>query len=200
MTVMHDGDDLTAEIRRSSLGVMAFSDDPIEELAAGAELHDEVDGVLILVSSLELDDVAMAGEVVHDLDLTADVFDVVVVDELAGGDGFAGELLLVVLVGDEVGDAELAAAELAAKGVGGADVFHGAAEDAADGRRGGSSGGCGWVGLGFGWGGGIGREDPNAAVRGAVLARIRCGGVLGGGQGAAAAVVAHFGQFRGQGR
>lgn len=35
----------------------------------------------------------MAREVVHDLDFTADVFNIVAVDELASGDGLASELL-----------------------------------------------------------------------------------------------------------
>ena len=77
----------------------------------------------------------MAGEVVHDLDLAADVFDVVTVDELASGDGLASELLFGLFVCDQVGNAELAAAE----DVDGPDVLHGPAEHTPDGM--GSGGG-----------------------------------------------------------
>lgn len=107
---MHDRHDLPAESRGGALRVMAFGDDPVEELAASAELHDEIDGVAVLVGAFELDNVSVSSEVVHDLDLATNVLDVVAVDELAGGDGLAGELLAGLLVGDEVGNAELAAA------------------------------------------------------------------------------------------
>jgi len=66
--------------------------------------------------------------VVHDLHLPAHVLDVVAVDELPRGDGLAGEALAGLPVRDEVGDPELAPAELAPEGVGRADVLHGAAQ------------------------------------------------------------------------
>lgn len=119
---MHDGDDLPAERGGGPLGVVALGDDPVEELPALAELHDEVDGVAVLVHVPELDDVAVAGEVVHDLDLAADVVGVVAAEELAGRDGLAGVAAARAEVGGEDGDAELAPAELAAEGVEGADV------------------------------------------------------------------------------
>lgn len=78
----------------------------------------------------------MAGEVVHDLDFAADVFDVIAVDEFAGSDGFAGEVLLGFLVSYQIGDAELAPAQLAPEYVSVTDVLHGTAEDAADGGSG----------------------------------------------------------------
>lgn len=86
VAIVHNGDDLAAEYGSGALGVVTFGDDPVKELAAGAELHDEVHGVTVLEGALELDDVAVAREVVHDLDLPPDIFDVVAVDELAGGD------------------------------------------------------------------------------------------------------------------
>jgi hypothetical protein len=131
-----DGDDLPAERCGGALGVVAPGDDPVEELPSLAELHDEVDGVAVLVGAPELDDVAVAGEVVHDVDLAADVVGVVPAHELARGDGLAGVAAARGLVGGEVGDPELAPAQLAAEGVGRADVLHGAAEDAADAWRG----------------------------------------------------------------
>lgn len=86
VAIVHDGDDLAADYGGGALGVVTAGDDPIKELAAGAELHDEVDGVAVLEGALELDNVAVASEVMHDLDLPPDVFDVIAVDELASGD------------------------------------------------------------------------------------------------------------------
>lgn len=131
MAVVHDRDHLTEESSGGTLGVMALGDDPIEEFAAGAELHDEVNGVAVLICSFEFDDVAVAGKVVHDLHLAADVVDVIMVNELARGDGLAGERFAGPLVDGEVGDPELAAAELATKGVGGPDVLDWPAQYAA---------------------------------------------------------------------
>lgn len=83
---MHHRHDLAAGIGGGALGVVALGDNPVKELAAGAEFHDEIDGVAVLVGALELHDVAVAGEVVHDLDLAPDVVDVIAVHELARGD------------------------------------------------------------------------------------------------------------------
>lgn len=60
----------------SSLGVVSFGNDAIEELAAGAELHDKMNRVLVLVGAFELDDVGLAGEVVHDLHFSPNVLNV----------------------------------------------------------------------------------------------------------------------------
>jgi len=145
--------DLAAEVGGGALGVVALGNDPVEELAAAAELHDEVNGVAVLVSALELHDVAVAGEVVHDLHLSPDILQVVAVDEFGRGDGFARELLFGVFVGHKVCHAELAAAQFAAEGVGGADVLHGPAQDPANGglrigRKDGDAVGVGaWLGM-----------------------------------------------------
>lgn len=74
----------------------------------------------------------MAGEVVHDLDFTADVFDIVTVDKLPSGNRFASELLLGFFVGHQVGNTELSTAELAAEDVIRPNVLHGTAENTTD--------------------------------------------------------------------
>jgi len=43
VAIVHHRGDLAAEVGGGALGVMALGDDPVEELAAGAELHDEID-------------------------------------------------------------------------------------------------------------------------------------------------------------
>ena len=136
VAIVHHRHDLAAGISGSALRVVALGDDPVEELAAGAELHDEIDGVAVLVGALELHDVAVAGEVVHDLDLAPDIIDIVAVYELARCDRLARELLLRDLVGHQVRHAELPAAQLAPKDVNGPDILHGPAQHAAKrGRR-----------------------------------------------------------------
>lgn len=82
---MNNRHNLAAEPCRRALGVMPLGDDPIEELAAGAQLHHQMHVVPILEHLLELHYVAVSGEVVHDLDFAADVGDVVGADELARG-------------------------------------------------------------------------------------------------------------------
>uniref|UniRef100_J3LFY1 Uncharacterized protein n=1 Tax=Oryza brachyantha TaxID=4533 RepID=J3LFY1_ORYBR len=87
--------------------------DAVEQLAPGAELHHNVDVLLVLVGALDGDDVPVAREVVHDLDLAADVLDVLLGDELALGYGLAGVVHPGGEVGAEVGGAELPLPELA---------------------------------------------------------------------------------------
>lgn len=178
VAVVHHGHDLPAEVGGGSLGVVALGYDAVEELAAGAELHDEIDGVAVLVRALELHYVAVSGQVVHDLDLPADVLHVVAVDELARGYGLAGELLLRLLVSHQVGHAELAPTQLAPEHVGRPDVFEWPAKDAA--CRGGSAGSG--RGLGRRWRRpGMGRPDRDAAVSGSACLVIGLAGVFAGG-------------------
>lgn len=122
VTAVDDGDDLPAEGGGGPFGVMSLGDDAIEELPSLAELHDEVDRMAVLKGPFELDDVLVSGEVMHDLHLTADIFEVVTVEEVAGGDGLAGQPLLGVLVGHKVGHAELATPELTPEAVQRPDV------------------------------------------------------------------------------
>ena len=114
---------------RSSLGVMPLGDNPIKELSSGAELHDQVHRLLILVSAFQLHDILLACEMVHDLNFSFDVLYVFLVDQLSLGDGLARELLTGSTVSAEMGDAELAAAEFFPNGVGLADVLHWPPED-----------------------------------------------------------------------
>ncbi|BAS94669.1 Os05g0491800 [Oryza sativa Japonica Group] len=157
-----DLDDGAEERGGGVLGVVALGDDPVEQLAAGTELHDEVDGVLVLVRALELHHPGLAGEVVHDLHLAADVLDVLLGRQLPLADRLAREPLPRRLVGAQRRDAELPAPELLAHGVDRLDVLHGAPEDGADGRgrlggrRRGGGGYCRRRGRGAGAAGGAG--------------------------------------------
>ena len=107
MTGMNNLNYRSQEGSRSSLGVMPFGDNPIKELSSGAELHDQVHRLLILVSAFQLHDILLACEMVHDLNFSFDVLYVFLVDQLSLGDGLACELLTGSTVSAEMGDAEL---------------------------------------------------------------------------------------------
>lgn len=91
VTGLDDGDDGLGELGGLTLAVVALEDDAVEELAAVAELHDEVDGGGVLEGVADADDVWVLGEVVHDLNLAPDVVVVLGAEELALWDGLAGE-------------------------------------------------------------------------------------------------------------
>lgn len=110
---LDDPDDDPREIRGLALGEVAPLDDPVEELASLAELHDDVDVDLVLVGPFNGDDVPVPAKVVHDLDLAAHVLDVLLGDELALRDGLAREPGARGELRAEVGRPELALPELA---------------------------------------------------------------------------------------
>jgi hypothetical protein len=88
---LHDADDDARDLGGLALGEVPPVDDAVEELAALAELHHDVDVERVLVGALDGDDALVAGEVVHDLDLAPHVVDVLGGEQLALGDGLAGE-------------------------------------------------------------------------------------------------------------
>jgi hypothetical protein len=94
---------------------VAPGDDPVEELASLAELHDEVHGVLVLVGGAEADDVGVRRHVAHDVHLPAHVLHVHGRAQLALGDGLARVARPRGGLRAQVRDAELAAAQLAAQ-------------------------------------------------------------------------------------
>ncbi|KAK3032385.1 LOW QUALITY PROTEIN: hypothetical protein RJ639_037103 [Escallonia herrerae] len=96
---------------------MPFSNDPIEKLAAGAQLHDQMNRMLVLKGALEFHNVWLTGQMVHDLDFPPDILNVLLVDQLPLGYRFAGELLSGLFVGAQMGHSELASAELFPDGV-----------------------------------------------------------------------------------
>ncbi|BAT12872.1 Os11g0171601, partial [Oryza sativa Japonica Group] len=109
---LDDGDDGADELRGGALGVVALGDDAVEELAAGAELHDDVDEQRVLVGAADADDVGVLGEVVHDLDLAPHVLVVLPAQQLPLGDGLARELAAARLVHAQVRRPELPLPEL----------------------------------------------------------------------------------------
>ena len=55
---------------------MSSGNDAVEELTSLAELHDDVDGLIVLVGFLQSHDIIVGGKLSHDLHLAADVFHV----------------------------------------------------------------------------------------------------------------------------
>ncbi|CAA7403440.1 unnamed protein product [Spirodela intermedia] len=102
VTGLHDPDDDPDQLRRLPLAV----------------LHDDVDVEGVLVGALDGDDVLMAREMVHYLDLPANIIHVLLADQLPLGDGLAG---VVDPRGDlraEIGGAELPLTQLPAERIG----------------------------------------------------------------------------------
>lgn len=162
VTVMHNSDDLTAQRSGSSLRVVALSDNPIKELPTLAELHHQVHRVPVLVRSLQLDDVAVAGQMVHDLHLAPHILDVITVDELPRGDRLAGKPLARPPIGGQVRDAKLATTKLTAEGVELANIGDRTAKNTAVHRAGGRR--WGWLGGG---------EDGDGTIGGSWRRRRR---------------------------
>ena len=133
MTIMNHSHDLTAEISRSSLRVMTLCYDPIKELTTSTKLHDQVDRVAVLISPFELHNIPVTRQMVHDLNLTPYILDVITVDELPRGYGFTSELFLGLFMGYQVRNPKLATTQFASEHVGGPDVLHGPAQYSAHG-------------------------------------------------------------------
>ncbi|GER40732.1 dephospho-CoA kinase family [Striga asiatica] len=129
MTRVHYLHNRPHQARGRPLRVMPFGNNPVEKLSSRAQLHHQMHRVLVLIRPPQLNYVGLAREVVHDLHLAPHVLDVLAVCQLALGDGLAREPLPALLVGAEVGNAELAPAQLLAHAVRGPDVFHGPAQD-----------------------------------------------------------------------
>lgn len=86
MTIVNNSYHLPANSSSSSFGIVSFSNYPVKKLAAGTKFHNEVNMMFILKRSFKLDDVPVTSKMVHDLNFTADVVDIVLVDEFSCGD------------------------------------------------------------------------------------------------------------------
>ena len=112
MAQLHDLHDRPRDGRGGALGVPSPGDDPVEELPSLAELHDEVDSVVVLARLAERHDAGAPRQVAHDRHLAADVLDVDGGPQLPLRDALAGQQLPRAAVDAEVRHAELAAPEL----------------------------------------------------------------------------------------
>lgn len=108
-----------------AFGELPFGDDPIEELPTSAQFHHQMNTIPILIGTFELDDVGVPSEMVHDLNLAANIFHIFLVGELALGYGLTSKELPGDLIGAKAGDAELPTSELPPKRVCAPDIFHG---------------------------------------------------------------------------
>jgi len=119
---LNDFDNGFGDSGGGAFGVVATRNDAIEELSTFAKLHNEMNGIVVLIGVLQRDDIGMLRQVAHDLNLPPDILDVDGGPELLLGNGLAGKFLAGLLVRAEVGDAELAPAQLAAQLVTGLDL------------------------------------------------------------------------------
>jgi len=112
---LDDFDDGFEDGGGGALGVVAARDNSVEELAALAELHDEVNGIVVFEGVLEPDDVGVFGQVPHDLHLPPHILDINGGSQFLLRYRFARQLLLRLLVTAQVRDAELPSAQLPAQ-------------------------------------------------------------------------------------
>jgi len=131
MACVDDLNDCPQQGRRSALSIMPLGNNTVKKFSSCAQLHNQMHRVLIFVSTLELDDIGLTRQVVHDLNLPPDVLDVLLVRQLSLGYGFARELLARHLVCTQMGDPELSPSKLFSDRICRPDVFHWAAQHGA---------------------------------------------------------------------
>ena len=118
-----NGDNGTDERSGILFRVSATLNDGIEELTTSAEVHDKMDVLLVLVGVAEIGDVGVAFEMVHDLNFTLNIFDILRASELTLGNRFAGVVLGIPLGFSKAGGAELATTENFSEAVVGSNVL-----------------------------------------------------------------------------
>ena len=109
---LHDGAD---DAGGGALRVVAARDDAVEELAALADLHDEVHGVAVLEGLAQAHDAGVVRQGAHDGHLPPHVLDVDAAAELALADGLARQHLAGGRVRAPPREPELAAPQLLAE-------------------------------------------------------------------------------------
>lgn len=91
-----------------------------------------MDRMLVLVSSLELHNIGLTSQMVHDLNLPSHIFNILLVHQFPFGNGLTGELFAGGFKGAEMSYAKLASTKFFSNGVEGLDILHGTAKDIAD--------------------------------------------------------------------
>lgn len=129
MTNVDDISDAPEDLGGVSLGVASLGDNPVEKLEAGAELHDEVDRVPVLVRPLDLHDVRLPRQVLHYLNLPLHVVPVALPRQLPLQNRLAGVAFPRRVLGAEVGDPELPSSQLFPQSVVLLDVLEGPSQD-----------------------------------------------------------------------
>ena len=79
---------------------MSFGNNPIEELPASAELHNQINRMPVLEHGYKLHNILVASEMMHYLNFSPHVLDIVFAVEFPRGDGLAGELAVSWFAGD----------------------------------------------------------------------------------------------------
>lgn len=98
MASMHNLHNNPKQRRGGTFGVMTFSNNPIKQLTTSAKLHNKMNGLFILISSLELHDIRLSGQMVHYLYFSPDIFNILLIRELPFGNRLACKGLIRGLV------------------------------------------------------------------------------------------------------
>ena len=135
MTGFHDLNNGPNQVTSFPLAIMAFLNDPVEELSPCTKLHDHKYIRRILICTLNGHDVALPRQMVQDLNLSPHVFHILGRDELPFRYGFASILCACGSLHAQVSRAELALTQLDLEVIEELEGLRGAEEDAGRARR-----------------------------------------------------------------
>jgi hypothetical protein len=115
VAMSNNRDDGTDERSGILLRVVSTLNNSIEKLTTSAEIHDKMDVLLVLKGITKIGDIRVTLQVMHDLNFTLDIFNILCAGELALGNRLAsiGRFLFFGL--GETSSTELAAAKHLAK-------------------------------------------------------------------------------------
>lgn len=117
MTSLNKSNNDLCQLSSLSLTVVAFLDNPIKELSTLTELHYKVNTDRVFIGTFDLDNMRILREMVHYLNLPANILVVIGAEKLAFWDGLAGIGVAGGLVSAEKGGSELALPQFSTQGV-----------------------------------------------------------------------------------
>lgn len=110
---------LPENLGRFQLGVAPLGNNPIKKLAAGAQLHDQMQILAVLISTLEFDYIGLARQVLQNQNLPPHILNVLIRHQLSSRYGLARVFSARRFLCAQTSHAELASAQLLFEGING---------------------------------------------------------------------------------
>ena len=107
MACLNNTDDGSDEISRFLLTIMTMFNNPVKKLSPGTKLHDQINMGSIFIRSFNGNNVGQSGEMMQDMDLSSDIFNVFSNHKSDLGDGFAGIFFVCGFLNTEISDSKL---------------------------------------------------------------------------------------------
>ena len=89
MACLDNTNDGSDEISCFLLAIMTMLNNPVKKLSPSTKLHDQVDMGGIFIRSFNVNNVGQSGEMMQDMDLSSNIFNVILVDKFTLCNGFA---------------------------------------------------------------------------------------------------------------